>query len=383
MTKLIKHKIWAEIDTSALVHNYKLICERVHAQNPDCTVMCIVKADCYGHGTDLCIPRLYECGVRDFGVSCIEEAISVRRFAPEARILILGYTPVENIGLLIEHNITQSVYSFDYARALSEAASAACSEGDLLSCHVKVDSGMNRIGFDAYDPDSARLIYEASSFPHLSFDGAFTHFACADETEGACADMSERQYAAFSALIAELETMGLQFGTVHACNSAAAIRYPGYNLDMIRLGIMLYGHSPFDCDYGLDLKPVMRFVTSVTHVHKLRAGESVSYGAVFTAEKDMKIATVAAGYADGFLRVLGGGGMYIRGKYAPIVGRVCMDQCMLDVSDIDGVSVGDEAEIFDREGKNIRSLSEVAHTISYELLCSVSKRVNRIECSRN
>ncbi len=376
---MIKHKIWAEIDTSALVHNYKLICDRVHKNSPDCTVMCIVKADCYGHGAELCIPRLYEVGVRDFGVSCIEEAISVRRLAPDARILILGYTPVENIRLLIEHNITQSVYSYEYAKALSDAASVCCSDKAVLSCHIKVDSGMNRIGFDACDPDSVRLIDEASRLPHLSFDGAFTHFACADETEGHCSDMSERQFASFRSLIDSLEHKGLYFKTVHACNSAASVRYPEYNMDMVRLGIMLYGHSPFEHGYELDLRPVMRFVTSVTHVHTLRAGESVSYGAVYTADKDMRIATVAAGYADGFLRVLGGGGMYIRGKYAPVVGRVCMDQCMLDVTDIDHVCIGDEAEIFDRDGKNILALAQIANTISYELLCSVSKRVNRIE----
>lgn len=376
---MIKHKIWAEIDTHALEHNYKLIADRVRSHSPECTVMCIVKADCYGHGTDLCIPKLYSIGVRDFGVSCIEEAISVRRYAPDARILILGYTPAENIGLLVENRITQSVYSYEYAQALSRAASLYCKADEKLSCHVKIDTGMNRIGFDSSSPDSAQLIFESSKLAHLAFDGAFTHFACADETEGECSDMSERQFASFVSLIDKLGEMGLRFNTVHACNSAAAIRYPEYNLDMIRLGIMLYGHSPFTDGFELDLKPVMRFVTSVTHVHILRAGDSISYGATFTADKDMRIATVAAGYADGFLRILGGGGMYIKGKYAPVVGRVCMDQCMLDITDIDDVCVGDVAEIFDRDGRNIRRLSQVANTINYELLCSVSKRVNRIE----
>lgn len=379
MTKVIKHKIWAEIDTSALEHNYRLISDKIREHSPDCTVMCIVKADCYGHGTDLCIPKLYGIGVRDFGVSCIEEAISVRRYAPDARILILGYTPVENVRLLVEHGITQSVYSYEYALALSNAACEHCRGEEHLTCHVKIDTGMNRIGFHASDPESADLIVRSSRLDKLRFVGAFTHFACADETSGECSDMSEAQFASFKRLIDKLDEMGLHFETVHACNSAASVRYPEYNLDMIRLGIMLYGHSPFSEGYELDLKPVMRFVTSVTHLHTLKAGESISYGATFTAERDMRVATVAAGYADGFLRILGGGGMYIKGQYAPVVGRVCMDQCMLDVTHIDGVSVGDEAEIFDREGKNIKDLSRVANTISYELLCSVSKRVNRIE----
>ena len=194
--------------------------------------------------------------------------------------------------------------------------------------------------------------------------------------------MSREQYGNFDRIVKELKGQGVEFECLHCCNSAAAIRYPEYRMNMVRLGIMLYGHSPFDeGEYPMDLLPVMRFVTTVAHVHTLKAGESVSYGATFRAERDMKIATVAAGYADGFLRVFGGGGMYVKGQYAPIVGRVCMDQCMLDVSGIDGVCVGDEAEIFDREGKNVNSLSRIAKTISYELLCSVSKRVARIPVS--
>ncbi len=373
---MIKHKIWAEIDTSALEHNYNTVKQHVQSQNPDCTLMCIVKADCYGHGTELCVPALYGMGVRDFGVSCIEEALDVRGYAPDARILILGYTPPENVPLLIDNGITQSVYSYEYAQALS--ASARSAEG-TLSCHIKIDTGMNRIGYSVKDPDSARLIYESSKLPSLRLDGAFTHFACADETEGEHSEMSRDQYEGFVSLLSTLGEMGVSFDTVHCCNSAAAIRYPEYNMDMIRLGIMLYGHSPFEIDMGIELRPVMRFVTTVTHVHTLRAGDSVSYGAAFTADRDMRLATVAAGYADGFLRILGRGGMYIRGKYAPVVGRVCMDQCMLDITDIDGVCVGDEAEIFDSEGENIKTLSAAANTISYELLCSVSKRVNRIK----
>lgn len=383
---MLKHKIWAEIDTSALEHNYKRVKETVEKNSPNCRVMCIVKADCYGHGTELCIPKLAEMGVRDYGVSCIEEAVAVRKYAPNARILILGYTPTENIVSLIEENITQAVYSYSYAKELSDAAEAAAEEGRIkkdskLLCHVKVDTGMNRIGFCADDGECVQQICDAARLPYLCFVGAFTHFACADETEGEKRDMSIAQYNSFTRIVKELSDRGISFETVHCCNSAAAIRYPEYNMDMIRLGIMLYGHSPFRCEYDIGLVPVMRFVSTVTHIHKLKAGDCVSYGATFRAERDMTLATVAAGYADGFLRVLGKGGMYIHGKYAPVVGRVCMDQCMLDISDIEDVRIGDEAEIFDSEGKNIRQLSELAETINYELLCSVSKRVNRIAVS--
>ena len=381
---MIKHKIWAEIDTHALEHNYKTISEYIKTTSPECSVMCIVKADCYGHGTELCIPKLAEAGVRDFGVSCIEEALTVRRYSKNSRILILGYTPVENAATLIKEKITQSVISYEYAKQLSDAACDCAARGEIgedesILCHVKIDTGMNRIGFCASDSDCVEDIIRASKLPHLSFVGAFTHFACADETNGETKDMSDEQYAAFDKIIGELRERGVEFECVHCCNSAAAIRYPRYRLNMIRLGIMLYGYSPFVCgEYPIDLMPVMRFVTTVAHIHTLKAGECISYGATFRAERDMKIATVAAGYADGFLRVFGGGGMYVKGQYAPIVGRVCMDQCMLDVSNVDGVCVGDEAEIFDRDGKNVNSLCKIAKTINYELLCSVSKRVVRI-----
>lgn len=384
---MLKHKIWAEIDTYAIEHNYRAVSEFVKKSSSDCSVMCIVKADCYGHGTELCIPKLNEIGVRDFGVSCIEEALEVRKYSKDSRILILGYTPVENAATLIKENITQSVYSYEYAKQLSDAAASFAERGEIgedesILCHVKIDTGMNRIGFSSTDPDCVDDIARASKLPHLSFVGAFTHFACADETKGEGKDMSREQYGNFDRIVKELKGQGVEFECLHCCNSAAAIRYPEYRMNMVRLGIMLYGYSPFEeGEYPIGLLPVMRFVTTVAHVHTLKAGESVSYGATFRAERDMKIATVAAGYADGFLRAFGDGGMYVKGQYAPIVGRVCMDQCMLDVSGIDGVCVGDEAEIFDREGKNANSLSRIAKTISYELLCSVSKRVARIPVS--
>ena len=375
---LIKHKIWAEIDLLALEHNYKTIKEYIEKNSPECTVMCIVKADCYGHGSELCIPALYELGVRDFGVSCIEEALDVRRYAPDARILILGYTPKENIKELIDAKITQSVYSYEYAKQLSDFAVECYGKDAVLDCHIKIDTGMNRIGFSAFSEDCASDIVKTVELPCIRLVGAFTHFACADDTKSERADMSVGQYDAFMSVIDAVSESGVSFETLHTCNSAAAVRYPEYNLDMIRLGLMLYGHSPFSEEYKLDLRPVMRFVCTVTYVHKIKKGQSVSYGATFVAERDMTLATVSAGYADGFLRSYGTGGMYVRGKLAPVVGRVCMDQCMLDVTDIEGVEIGDEAEIFDKEGRNISSLSEAAGTINYELLCSVSKRVNRI-----
>ena len=382
---MLKHKIWAEIDTDALVHNYEVLTEHIRKNTPDCTVMCIVKADCYGHGAEICVPRLVEAGARDFGVSCLEEAIEIRKYARDASILILGYTPSENVSLLIRYGVTQTVYSYEYAKSLADALARAKADGEVdedavLRCHVKIDTGMNRIGFCASESECIDEIKRAAELRGLSMVGAFTHFACAEETEGETKDMSVRQAESFFSVINALKNDSVSFETVHLCNSAASVRYPEYNFDMVRAGIMLYGHSPFETGrYDIGLKPVMRFVTAITHIHTLKAGETVSYGARFTAARDMTLATVAAGYADGFLRVLGEGGMYVHGKYAKIVGRVCMDQCMLDITDIDGVRVGDEAEIFDADGKNITALAKAANTISYELLCSVSKRVNRIE----
>ncbi len=369
-----KLKTYAKIDLGALERNYLAIKKRIGEETPDCELMCVVKADAYGHGTERCVKRLSSLGAVCFGVSCIEEAREVKRYASEnSKILILGYTPVENADELAKEGFIQTVYSLEYGTALSECA---VRNGETVRIHLKLDTGMNRLGFYAEDAEACtRELRSVMALPYLHTEGIFTHFACADSDE---ADATERQHASFMRVIEMLgdEANGL---CLHCCNSAAALRYPRFRHSMVRAGIILYGLSPDRC-YTLPLKlePVMTFMTTVMHVHTLRAGESISYGGRFTADKDMRIATLGVGYADGFLRAFSQGGeVLINGVPAPVVGRVCMDQCMVDIGDND-VKTGDRAIIFDSEGKNIERLAAFADTICYELICLVGKRVKRI-----
>lgn len=368
-----KYKTFAGINISALRHNYAAISDYIHAKNPDTRIMCMVKADCYGHSTEICIPALVSMGVGAFGVSCIEEALDVCMYAPGSEILILGYTLAADASVLAENRFVQTVYGLEYAKELSEAAVRA---GVTVRAHIKVDSGMNRLGFQADDPEKCvREIRQAMSLPGLSFEGIFTHFACADAADESSARKAHSDFMRIVDMLGA-DAEGL---CVHCCNSAAALRFPEFRHDMVRVGIILYGLSP-DRDFSLpvDLRPVMTVETTVALVHTVKKGESVSYGGRFTAQKDMKVATIGIGYADGFLRSFSEGGrVLINGKYAPVVGRVCMDQCMVCVDGMD-VRPGDAAVVFDAGGENIRYLSSLASTIDYELVCLVGKRIRRI-----
>ena len=368
------YKTYAEINLDALEHNYRVIADAVRRGTPEVKLLCIVKADAYGHGVENCVPLLASLGVHSFGVSCIEEARAVRACAPAGSdILILGYTPPENAEELAADGYLQTVYSSEYAAMLS---CAACRAGGTVRIHLKIDTGMNRIGFPSEDPvASAAAVRSAMRLPGLKPEGIFTHFANADATDAVSVITQHNRF------LAVLDALGSDADAlcVHCCNSAAALRFPDMRHDMVRAGIILYGLSPSrDFPLPVRLSPVMTFQTTVTHIHTLRAGESVSYGSCFTADRDRRIATLGVGYADGFLRAFSAGGaVLIKGRRAPILGRVCMDQCMVDIGDAD-VHVGDAAYIFDPSGQNIEALAETAQTISYELLCLVGKRVHRV-----
>ena len=367
----VKHKTWAEIDLSALRRNYKAVDEYTGGAD----VMCVVKADAYGHGAAACAEALYEAGARWFAVSCIEEAVelcSALSDRPDAKILILGYTPPKNAPLLAKCGIRQTVFSPEYAASLSAAAkSAACT----VKVHFKLDTGMNRIGYDA-DGNAAAEILAAARMDGIEPEGLFTHFACADGDDDS---ITEAQYGKYKAVEEALASEGLRL-IRHVCNSAATVRRPDLHLDMVRAGIILYGLEPWTpYDGALTLTPVMKFKSTISHIHTVRAGESVSYGWTYTADRDTRVATIPVGYADGFIRAFGDGGqVFIGGRPAPIIGRVCMDQCMADISGHGGVAVGDEVTIFGGEPGQIVSLAETARTINYELVCLIGKRVARI-----
>ncbi len=368
-------RLWTEINLDNLIFNYNTLRASIDA---DTKICCVVKANAYGHHAPKIAQCLEEVGADMFAVSNIEEAIQLRDASIASPILILGYTPVECAKVLSDKNISQCVYSSEYARALSECASSFdCS----IDIHIKIDTGMGRIGFRAGDMNTLDDIYSVCGLPCLNPVGIFTHFALSDMgDEGRKFTLS--QYKKFSTLIDHLKEKGIDFKYKHCANSAATMDYPNFGLDMVRAGIILYGLLPSDCTCNaLPLKKVMSLKTVVSHVKDIEAGDSVSYGCDFTAKKRTKIATVPMGYADGFWRSNGKNAppMLIHGKQAPIVGRICMDQLMLDVTDINDVNMGDEVTVFGIQvGNTVDDFARANNTINYEIVCAVGRRVPRV-----
>ncbi len=376
---LPSHRTWAEIDLASLRHNYTLLRKRIKEVSPACRPVCVVKADAYSHSMSACVPALIESGADFFAVSSLEEALAVKKIARsstgEVRVLILGYTLPSEISLLIENNITQTVFSLDYARELDEAARAV---GGILDVHIKLDTGMNRLGFGTWESEfntTLESISEIASYKNLSPIGIYTHFARADE---AGASLTELQASRFLKMTDSLSERGIEFSERHMCNSALAATRGEYHLDLVRLGILLYGLSPSG-EVGVPgLVPVMRLKTIVSHIHTLEVGETVSYGGHFSSDTPRTLATLPIGYADGFPRACTGGYVTVKGHNVPIVGNICMDQCMVDITDYPDIGIGDVVTVYGDTPDNIERFASLAGTISYELVCLVSGRVPRI-----
>ena len=373
-------RTWAEISLNAIEHNYNVIRNKVADGTKVC---CVIKADGYGHGA-VELSQIYEkLGADFFAVSNIDEGIEIRKSGSKLPIVILGYTPVSEAKNLAAYNISQAVFSLEYAKELSEK----CVEEDCIcKMHVKVDSGMSRIGFMCQefprDEYSIEEICEACCLPNLEVEGLFTHFCVSDEdAEGR--EFTNKQYENFIHVRDSLKKRGVDISVVHCSNSGAIEDYPETCCDMVRAGIILYGLAPSSkLADRLDLVPAMTLKTVVAFVKEVQKGATISYGRTFTADRKMKIATVPIGYADGFIRQNAKDGyMTVNGKKAKIVGRICMDQTMLDVTDIEDVKTGDEVVVFGT-GENgeptADSLAENTGTINYETVCLVGKRVPRI-----
>lgn len=370
----------ALINTRNLSNNYKIIKEQVR----DSEVICVVKADAYGHGVKHCAETLYGAGAKYFAVSSLSEAVELREILPEAEILILGYTPWEEAETLVKHNIIQTVYSGEYAKLLSDNAS------HVIRAHVKVNTGMNRLGFD-----SAEELLSVYGLKNIKYEGIYTHFSSADEgfvrlynakkhfDKDDDDDFTLKQLSGYNRFLDELKAHDIVFEFRHTANSAAVLNYPETHFDAVRAGIIMYGLQVGSDVNIIDLgiKPVMTLNTVISHVHDIKKGDVVGYGSTFTAENDMKIATLPIGYADGFIRAYNTKGtVTVNGRSAHIVGRICMDQCMIDVTDID-VKIGDEVMIFgDGAFKKAEDYAEYASTINYETVCLVGKRVSRVVC---
>ncbi len=368
------NRAWAEINLDNIAHNVREI-RRVTNKNAE--IMGVVKADAYGHGVFEVTRTLLSNGVSRLAVSMLDEAIQLRREGIEVPILILGYTDPARANEILENDVTQSVYSHELAQALSKEA---VRQGKKVKLHIKIDTGMSRIGFmPGYS--AVKNVMEIEKLPNVIIEGLFTHFASADERDR---DYTLMQFEKFMSICCELQRIGIHIPVKHCANSAGIIEYPEMHLDMVRPGIILYGMYPSNevCKEKIDLKPAMTLKANVIMVKEVEKNTPISYGRIFTTERKSKIATIPIGYADGYSRMLSNKGrVLINGQFAPVVGRICMDQCMIDVTDIEGdVEVGDEIVLIGEQGQRNISVEDVAETIgiiNYELVCIVGKRIPR------
>lgn len=364
-------RTWAEINLDAIRGNFRAIKQQVG----DVKVCCTIKANGYGHGA-VTLARVYEKeGAVFFAVSNIEEALQLRNSGIKLPILILGYTNPECVEILAKQDISQCVYSHDYAVSLSKNA---VESGVKVKIHVKIDTGMGRIGFLPDDKDS---ILDACNLDGFVVEGMFTHFASADEGEYG-QEYTNGQIEKFCSVVDFLKSKGVDIPIRHCANSAGISDYPSVHFDMVRAGIILYGvQASNDVVNKLDIRPALSFKTVVSHVKVLKKGQSVSYGRTFTAEEDMVVATLPIGYADGLWRINFKRGMMVEveGRPAPIIGRICMDQCMIDVTNVSGCKVGSIVSVYgDKDYNCVDTVAKNNDTINYEVLCAVGARVPRI-----
>ncbi|MFC1811778.1 alanine racemase [Thermodesulfobacteriota bacterium] len=378
--------VWAEVDLKAIAHNVR---ELRRIIKPDARLMAVVKANAYGHGVVQVTQQAVESGAEALGVARLNEGIALRKAGFGEPVLIFGFTPPAVSSKLIEFDLTQSVWSYQTAEAYSAAAVTAKKS---IKIHLKVDTGMGRLGMlpdcrrrpisDAHSTaDAINEVKAIASLPGLELEGIYTHFATADASDKSYAKAQFKIYLDF---LNELRQANLKVPVRHAANSGAIIDMPETHLDMVRAGISIYGLYPSDeVDKGrIALQPAMTLKARVVHLKNVSAGFKISYGCTYETKSPTTIASVPVGYADGYSRLLSSQGhMLVRGRRAPIVGRVCMDQTMLDVGHIPDVRLEDEVVIFGRQGDEAITVDEIAsilNTINYEIVSALTDRVPRI-----
>jgi alanine racemase len=366
--------VWAEIDLDAIANNMREI-RRISESKE---IIAIIKADGYGHGAIDIAPVLLENGADRIGVAVITEAVELRNSGIEAPMMVLGFTPPTLYERILEHNIEQTIFNYDDAKELSRIATE---KNKIVKIHIAIDTGMGRIGF-LPNEESAQEVYEISKLPNIEIVGLFTHFSSADDLDKAYTHLQIKKYNEFNEKLIDL---GVDIPLKHVSNSAGIIDLPIAHYNAVRPGIILYGCYPSEevMKEKINVKPVMSLKANIIHVKTLGEGEYVSYGRTFRTEKETVIATLPLGYADGYTRLLfGKAKVIVNGKYAPVVGRICMDQCMIDVTHIDGVKIGDEVILIGKdEYNNVITAEDIAKqvgTINYEVVCAVSKRVPRV-----
>ncbi len=369
-------RAWAEVNLPRLIGNIRTI-KSLNSENTE--IMAVVKADAYGHGDEKVIKCLSEdCGIKYFAVSNLDEAIAVRGFCPDAEILILGYTPPEYAHEISMYNIIQGVVSTEYAKALTS------NTPENVRCHIKIDTGMGRIGLKHDTPsECADEIEEMMKNEKLSVEGIYTHFAVADSDNPDNIEYTDKQEKFILDTYDSLVSRGIKLPHVHFMNSAATCYRNNSRSTLSRAGIIMYGlHPDVSLEIPNELEPVMDLKAVISHVKTVNAGDCISYGRTFSADHEMRIATVTIGYADGYSRLLSSKGeILVHGKRCKITGRVCMDQLMIDVTDVPEAKSGDIVTLIGKDGDDCITADELASvygTIGYEVVCGISKRVPRI-----
>jgi alanine racemase len=368
-----KTRTWAEIDLKAIRNNIKNIKKLLQ---PGTNLMSIVKANAYGHGMVKVAQTSIEEGADFLGVADLDEAMELREAGISTPVLVLGHIPGECAEIAVANNIRPAIFSLSAAIDFSHAATRL---GRPARIHIKIDTGMSRLGFPT-EEKAFNTILEISKLPGIILEGIFTHFAIADITDKT---FTYKQAELFKNTILELEKRGLKIPLQHIGNSAAIMDLPEAHLNMVRAGIITYGLYPSQDvkTERLNLIPAMRLISRVSMIKKIPEGQSVSYGRTFTSPKELTVATIQAGYADGYNRLLSNRAWaVIKGQKIPLIGRVCMDQCMFDVSGVEGIKEGDEVILFGRpdDGVTVDDLAEIIGTINYELVCLITSRVPRV-----
>jgi len=374
----LSRAVWAEINLDNLAHNMR---ETRRIVKKDTKVTAVIKADGYGHGAVCIAQTLLDNGANRFAVATLSEAIQLRASFPDIEILVLGYTPDELTEDILQNNIIQTVYSLRQAKFFSKTA---LSLNKKMTIHIKIDSGMNRLGMQE-SQETIDSILQMSKLDGLYIEGIFTHFATADEIDK---EYTRKQVKSYENVVNALKQKGLDIPIKHVSNSAAIIDLPEYNKDMVRAGIMLYGLYPskYVNHNKINLKEVMCLKAKVSQVKQIEKGQGVSYGLKHKCEYNTQVATLPIGYADGLTRMLSGKAfVMVKDKKVPIIGNICMDQCLIDITGLD-VKIGDEVVLFggnDENGISIDSVSDSLDTINYEIVCMINKRVPRVYIENN
>ena len=370
---MLPKRVYTKINLDNIQKNMKTVCDKF---GKDITIMGIVKANAYGHGAVEVAKALVEYGAGMLGVAAIDEAVELRENGITAPILILGQIFRQDYETAIENDVTCTVVDIVTAQGISKKAKEL---GKIAKVHIKIDTGMGRIGFQP-DKEGEMQIKSVFDLENISVDGAFTHFANADSSDKTSANTQKQKFVQFTD---KLINEGYNFPVRHMYNSASAMELDGYAGEMVRCGIMLYGLYPSDeMNRDYKLYPALEFKSSVSFVKSVKKGFTVSYGSTYVAEKDMKIATVPAGYGDGYPRYLSNKGeVLIRGTRCKILGRVCMDQFMVDVSHLSDVEIADEVTLVGADGAETITVEDVSngeYRFNYEFCCLITPRVPRI-----